>query len=48
MRARARMAPAKKAAVTRRYSIQPVVLRWGIAAALVIGVGLVALPFIQR
>jgi hypothetical protein len=43
-----RVAPARKAAVTRRYSIQPVVLRWGIAAALIIGVGLVALPFIQR
>ena len=43
-----RMAPAKKAVVTRRYSIQPVVLRWGIAAALIIGIGLVALPFIQR
>ncbi|HEV2827734.1 MAG TPA: FecR domain-containing protein [Pyrinomonadaceae bacterium] len=43
-----RMAPAKKATTTRRYSIQPVVLRWGIAAALVIGVGLIALPFIQR
>ncbi len=43
-----RMAPVKKAAVTRRYSIQPVVLRWGIAAALIIGVGLIALPFIQR
>jgi hypothetical protein len=43
-----RIAPAKKAVVTRRYSIQPVVLRWGIAAALIIGVGLVALPFIQR
>jgi ferric-dicitrate binding protein FerR (iron transport regulator) len=43
-----RLAPAKKAAVTRRYSIQPVVLRWGIAAALVIGVGLLLLPFIQR
>jgi len=43
-----RMAPAKKAVVTRRYSIQPVVLRWGIAAALIIGVGLIALPFIQR
>jgi hypothetical protein len=43
-----RMAPAKKAAATRSYSIQPVVLRWGIAAALIIGVGLVALPFIQR
>jgi hypothetical protein len=43
-----RMAPARKAAVSRRYSIQPVVLRWGIAAALVIGLGLIALPFIQR
>ena len=43
-----RMAPARKAAATRRYRIQPVVLRWGIAAALVIGLGLVALPFIQR
>jgi len=43
-----RMAPAKKAVVTRRYSIQPVVLRWGIAAALIIGVGLIAWPFIQR
>ena len=43
-----RMAPAKKATVTRRYRIQPVVLRWGIAAALIIGVGLIALPFIQR
>jgi len=43
-----RMAPAKMAAVTRRYSIQPVVLRWGIAAALIIGVGLIALPFIER
>jgi hypothetical protein len=42
------LAPAKKAAVKRGYSIQPVVLRWGIAAALIIGVGLVALPFIQR
>jgi hypothetical protein len=43
-----RMAPVKKAAVRRRYSLQPVVLRWGIAAALVIGVGLLAVPFIQR
>src|SRR6266850_88393 len=43
-----RMAPVKKATVKRRYSIQPVVLRWGIAAALIIGVGLVALPLIQR
>jgi len=42
------LAPVKKAAVTRRFSLQPVVLRWGIAAALVIGFGLLALPFIQR
>jgi phosphopantetheine adenylyltransferase len=40
--------PLKKVAGTKRYSIQPVVLRWGIAAALVIGFGLLALPFIQR
>ncbi len=33
---------------TKRYSIQPVVLRWGIAAALVIGFGLIALPMVQR
>lgn len=43
-----KMAPVKKAAVSRRFSIQPVVLRWGIAAALIIGVGLIALPLIQR
>jgi ferric-dicitrate binding protein FerR (iron transport regulator) len=43
-----RFAPAKKTVVTRRYRVQPVVLRWGIAAALVIGAGLVALPFMQR
>ncbi len=42
------LAPAKSLVANRRFSIQPVVLRWGIAAALVIGVGLVALPFIQR
>jgi len=41
-------APQKAATVARRYSLQPVVLRWGIAAALVIGFGLLALPFIQR
>ena len=33
---------------TKRYSLQPVVLRWGIAAALVIGFGLLAVPFVQR
>jgi hypothetical protein len=47
--ARSRSAvPQKAAVVSRRYSLQPVVLRWGIAAALVIGFGLLALPFIQR
>lgn len=47
--ARARsVAPVKTTVRERRYSLQPVVLRWGIAAALVIGVGLLALPFIQR
>ena len=30
------------------YSLRPVVLRWGIAAALVIGLGLIAVPLIQR
>jgi ferric-dicitrate binding protein FerR (iron transport regulator) len=40
--------PAKVATAMRRYSINPVVLRWGIAAVLVIGLGLVALPLIQR
>jgi len=43
-----RPATTKKAAVARRYSIQPVILRWGIAAALVVGVGLLLLPFLQR
>jgi len=33
---------------TQAYSLRPVVLRWGIAAALLIGLGLVALPLIQR
>ena len=30
------------------YKLSPVVMRWGIAAMLVIGVGLVALPLVQR
>ena len=33
---------------TANYSLRPVVMRWGIAAALVIGLGLIALPLIQR
>lgn len=35
-------------AKTAQYSLRPVVMRWGIAAALVIGLGLVALPVLQR
>jgi hypothetical protein len=31
-----------------RYSLQPVVLRWGVAAALVLGIGLLAVPFINK
>ena len=31
-----------------KYNINPVILRWGIAAMLVIGLGLVAFPLIQR
>ena len=38
----------KPATRNKRYSLQPVVLRWGIAAALVIGFGLLAVPFVQR
>ncbi len=33
---------------SQQYSIRPVVLRWGIAAALVIGLGLIAWPLVQR
>jgi len=38
----------KPAARKTSYSLQPVVMRWGIAAALVIGLGLLAVPFVQR
>ena len=31
-----------------RFTLQPVVMRWGIAAALVLGFGLLAIPFMQR
>ena len=31
-----------------KYNLRPVVLRWGVAAALVIGFGLVALPVVER
>jgi hypothetical protein len=47
--ARSRKSVVAKAPVrTKRYSLQPVVMRWGIAAALVIGFGLLAVPFMQR
>src|ERR1043165_7391323 len=36
------------AASKPRYTLQPVIMRWGIAAALVIGLGLLAIPFVQR
>jgi len=47
-RVAAAVAPRRQAGKSSRYNLNPVILRWGIAAALVIGVGLVALPFIQR
>ncbi len=47
--ARAKRAGTIKPVVRKtNYSLQPVILRWGIAAALVIGLGLLALPFVQR
>jgi len=33
---------------TGTYNLRPVVLRWGIAAALLVGLGLITLPLIQR
>ena len=38
----------KPAVRTTRYTMQPAVMRWAIAAALVIGFGLLAVPFVQR
>jgi hypothetical protein len=38
----------KPATRNKRYTPQPVVMRWAIAAALVIGIGLLAVPFVQR
>jgi len=38
----------KPVATTKRYTLQPVIMRWGIAAALIIGLGLLAVPFVQR
>lgn len=40
--------PVRRQQTRPGYSLRPVVLRWGIAAALVIGLGLIALPLVQR
>jgi len=47
-RVAAAVAPRRTSRKASRYNINPVVLRWGIAAALLIGVGLVAWPLVQR
>jgi hypothetical protein len=47
-RVAAAVAPRRAVRKSSRYNLNPVVLRWGIAAALIIGVGLVAWPLIQR
>jgi ferric-dicitrate binding protein FerR (iron transport regulator) len=47
-RVAAAVAPRRQTRKASRYNLNPVVLRWGIAAALMIGVGLVAWPFIER
>ncbi len=38
----------KPATFKPRYTQQPAMMRWAIAAALVIGMGLLAIPFVQR
>jgi hypothetical protein len=38
----------KQTRKTSRYTLRPVIMGWGIAAALLIGLGLIALPLIQR
>ncbi len=47
-RVAAAVAPRRQARKSSRYNLNPLVLRWGIAAALIIGLGLVAWPLIQR
>ncbi|MCU1265644.1 MAG: putative FecR [Acidobacteria bacterium] len=42
------VAPRKQVQQQRRFNISPVVMRWGIAAALVIGFTLLAIPLLQR
>jgi hypothetical protein len=47
--ARSRRSVTVKPAVRNtRYTMQPAVMRWAIAAAVIIGVGLLAVPFVQR
>jgi hypothetical protein len=40
--------PARQTQKMFGYKLNPVVMRWGIAAVIVIGLGLVALPLVQR
>jgi hypothetical protein len=47
-RVAAAVAPRRQTRKASRYSLNPVVLRWGIAATLVIGLGLVAWPLVER
>jgi hypothetical protein len=44
----AAVAPRRQTRKASRFSLNPVVLRWGIAATLVIGLGLVAWPLVER
>lgn len=47
--ARSKRSASFRPAVSKpRFTLQPAVMRWAIAAALVIGVGLLAIPFVQR
>ncbi|HYW70281.1 MAG TPA: FecR domain-containing protein [Pyrinomonadaceae bacterium] len=45
---RAAQAQPRRLRTAPRYHLRPVVLRWGIAAMLVVGLGLIALPIVQR
>src|SRR5436190_4689654 len=40
--------PLRRLRTAPKYNLRPVVLRWGIAAVLVIGLGLIALPIVER
>jgi FecR protein/Protein of unknown function (DUF3352) len=47
--ARSKRSASIRPAVSKpRFTLQPAVMRWAIAAALVIGIGLLAIPFAQR